>query len=29
VVPTDEVIDYIDTLPEELFDLPSGKPTGF
>jgi maleamate amidohydrolase len=27
VVPTDEVIDYIDTLPEELFDLPSGKPT--
>jgi hypothetical protein len=29
VVRTNEVIDYIDTLSEELFDLPSGKPTVF
>jgi maleamate amidohydrolase len=29
VVPTDEVINYIKTLPEELFNLPSGTPSAF
>jgi isochorismate hydrolase len=29
VMPTDEVINYIKTLPEELFDLPSGTPSDF
>lgn len=29
VMPTDEVINYIKTLPEELFNLPSGTPSAF